>query len=477
MIYRRIKGFLVTSQKAILAQKLNSITDGVYDDCIKAILVMSFSLIAVMALISPYNAHPDEHLHFSVAHYYYTHWLPPKIGFPEARFTYSKYGYSYINSPGIDYILMGKFDRLLGPLIGSEFVAARLFNVVLYLLLIFIAFRRMRADKYAGMIFIPLLLSPQVWYVFSYVNNDAFAFFLMMLTASEMTFTKSAFFRFLARPEPNGLWGGISVGIILGLLLLSKQNFYVYILFMSFFMACLLWNMVGEGGNNLLEKLRSAFTTHKAVAARFLLVASVALFVAGLRYVYDISANGFDSKVKISAYKEQIADYAFRDSTMKHNPTHSNFGLKLKSRGFSYGQMFSLWQWGDLSFKSFVGVYGWMRFFSPETYYTIMRVLYILFFLFIAAAVLKAKDGETYLLFLAAMLLSIAAIAGSSYHSWVSDFQAQGRYLFPILGMVGLLLQQTGGFLRKDVILFLVMVASALSAYSYILIAMPNLVR
>jgi uncharacterized membrane protein len=75
------------------------------------------------------------------------------------------------------------------------------------------------------------------------------------------------------------------------------------------------------------------------------------------------------------------------------------------------------------------------------------------------------------------MLLSIAAIAGSSYHSWVSDFQAQGRYLFPILGMVGLLLQQTGGFLRKDVILFLVMVASALSAYSYILIAMPNLVR
>jgi hypothetical protein len=60
----------------------------------------------------------------------------------------------------------------------------------------------------------------------------------------------------------------------------------------------------------------------------------------------------------------------------------------------------------------------------------------------------------------------------SAYYSWTSDFQSQGRYLFPILPMVAVGLQSSGKYLKPRIILALVAACFTLSAYSFIFTAL-----
>ena len=75
---------------------------------------------------------------------------------------------------------------------------------------------------------------------------------------------------------------------------------------------------------------------------------------------------------------------------------------------------------------------------------------------------------------------SAALIGASLYHSWTADFQAQGRYLFPIAGMISLLLGQNREVFNNRWLSLLTMVMFFLSLYSFTAIALleiPRLVR
>jgi hypothetical protein len=173
-------------------------------------LVFVVAVITSMAVISDYNKHPDEHHHFLTAQYYINHWLPPKIGDPAAKATYSIWGGSYLNTWGIGYFLAGKIAALLSPWFEYQLIAVRFFNMLIFLLLLVIYFRRSRSqyDQLIPLIFI--LATPQAWYVFSYINNDAFALFLSLLIISEITYPDSPLNQFLATPSfRERLTGGI----------------------------------------------------------------------------------------------------------------------------------------------------------------------------------------------------------------------------------------------------------------------------
>ena len=65
-------------------------------------------LVVTMALISKYDAHPDEKNHLSAAVYYSDHSLPPVIGDPAVRDSYSIWGISYLNYQWAEYFFAGK---------------------------------------------------------------------------------------------------------------------------------------------------------------------------------------------------------------------------------------------------------------------------------------------------------------------------------------------------------------------------------
>jgi hypothetical protein len=78
-----------------------------------------------------------------------------------------------------------------------------------------------------------LLLTPQVWYVFSYINGDALPFALLTVLLIELGCPDSSVRRFLkgaqARPTPAVL----VVGALLGLLAISKRNYLVSFVFLG----------------------------------------------------------------------------------------------------------------------------------------------------------------------------------------------------------------------------------------------------
>src|SRR5262249_16704993 len=159
--------------------------------------------------------------HRAAARYYIDHWLPPKAGDPATLDTYSNYGLSYLNETDFPYLFAGKFAALLAPVVSND-LAFRLFDVVL--LAILPPFCRM--GPAAFLIFSPLLLSPQIWYIFSYFNGDAFALFLAVLIAYQVAAPGSQFNANLDSPGlRRNISGAVVLGLLIGLLALSKKNY------------------------------------------------------------------------------------------------------------------------------------------------------------------------------------------------------------------------------------------------------------
>src|SRR5215207_451741 len=95
---------------------------------LRVCLIAAPVIASVMSLTSDYNRHPDEIHHFEAVRYYTNHFLPPEIGDPEVRASYSVWGVSYLNHHWIEYLLAGKFMWIVTPTVGY-LTAARLFNV------------------------------------------------------------------------------------------------------------------------------------------------------------------------------------------------------------------------------------------------------------------------------------------------------------------------------------------------------------
>src|SRR5690606_11823115 len=103
---------------------------------------------------------------------------------------------------------------------GSELHAARCFNLTLLLVLACMAWRRSRW----AICLLPLLLSPQIWYVFAYFNADALPLFLAFVAACIAADEDSGLNRFCDTRERLGASTWIFIAV-LGLLLVSKRNY------------------------------------------------------------------------------------------------------------------------------------------------------------------------------------------------------------------------------------------------------------
>src|SRR3954469_11051668 len=177
-------------------------------------------LVAVMAWVSAFNAHPDELYHVRAAEYYIQHWLPPRVGDPATLASYGPYGWSYLVEFDPVYFFAGKLAQLLSLLPLETYQLFRVFQLLLLVLCVLLV---MVHD--GRWIVVPLLISPQIWYVFSYFNSDAFPLFLSGLLGFTVFRRASPL---LAVGEGSSRTGVIvsvvTAGALLGLLCLSKAN-------------------------------------------------------------------------------------------------------------------------------------------------------------------------------------------------------------------------------------------------------------
>lgn len=87
-----------------------------------------------------------------------------------------------------------------------------------------------------------------------------------------------------------------------------------------------------------------------------------------------------------------------------------------------------------------LGLYGYMNLFSDTDYYAIMKGLFILLFIIILSCMVYGTGGYDAVLVSGAFCVVLLSLIVSVYHSWTSDYQPQGRYLFPVIAilMIGL---------------------------------------
>jgi hypothetical protein len=416
------------------------------------LLFFILALIMVMAGISRYNQHPDEFVHIYAAEYYQDHILPPHVGSPEIRHTYSPYGYSRLDNGEIVYLFAGKFLQLLGPLHIPSYLALRYFNVLLFSVLCFLALHK----QAFRILLLPVLISPQVWYIFSYFNSEAFSFFIIILAAYQLVVQESMFNRILSEGFlGKNIFRMVGISFLFGLMLLSKMNFYFFIVFCFLY---LIWKFVFK---------EIVFT--KMILYRLFVIAFAGMMLVGIVKAGDISVNGFNKGAKIEQYREESASLIYKPSTPL-NKKHSF--LQMKDRGATLRSLFTLDHWGGKSFESSFGVYGYTSVLGSFSYYTIVRLIgEALLALVVFSTIFKGGlKGNTLLII--TLFCSFSLIGALIYRSWADDFQAQGRYFLPIVAMLSVLIFHNRKYFIASAFNLLLISMFLVSTYSFIFVGL-----
>jgi hypothetical protein len=422
---------------------------------IPVLFVPAILLALIMAGLSLHNCHPDEEVHIAAARYYVSHNLPPRVDDPAIAGTFSPYGVSRLNSGEIAYFFIGKFVWLLEPLQLPDDFPFRLFNV---LLMVALAFLALRFVPYR-ILLIPLLLSPQIWYIFSYCNSEGFAVFIMSLVAYQAAVENSAWNRMLNDPFGKGTLLAVPfLGLLLGMLLLVKINFYFFGLFLFMY---LLWRLF------YLHTILDRPAIMRGVA-----VILVALAVFGAVRGLDAWINDFNKKEMVMEAREKYADKIFKPST----PLEKKFSfLQKKDRGYTIADMLIQDRWLERVFRSSFGEYGFMTVSGSFGYYDCVRYAGLLLFLVAGVTIVVMGRMQGASLIAITLVSAIGLLAASLYNAWTADYQSQGRYLLPILGMLGVLFYHQKEAIKQLPVMLLVCTMYALSIYSYIFIALAGI--
>lgn len=479
------------------------------------LVALALSVTLAFSAVTGHSVHPDEFNHASAAAYYATHWIPPGVTDPAIANTYSIYGTSYLNELDIVYLIAAKTAKLWSGLGINKLIALRLFNVLLFAILaVLVAWRRQQ-----GWALCLLLMTPQIWYVFSYFNADAFPLFLAIVLAWMAGPMESRLAQYV---DGRGRYFAVAAifAVLLALLLISKRNYLTVVYVLAMFMALRhlrtrVWTAaLGLLGATLLlfaavagrsmELMLPAGVSEEALllfAALLLLVpvadllhaflrirevrmpalrlASIfglALLLAAPRVWLDnnVNGNGQQKTESMKQVAERYADVRFKPSTFEKNPQSSYPGLYLAAKGATLPQVIGQpYGWFQQTWRSVLGVYGYMNIFAPQALYFLMALGWgiVLLSIFIASWADPAARKYLWLVTGGTLLVAISSIT----HSWANDFQPQGRYLFPAFAMLAAYLAAFPAVLRTRLARFGIALSFAGAIISMITVAMPAL--
>ena len=353
------------------------------------------------------GSHPDEHGHVLAAQFYASHWAPGPVSDPDVAFTAMRpWGRSYLFYLDVVYFFAGKAIALLGP---PPYLAARTFQLALLVGLFALAV--WKGPRHPALA-LALAATPQVWYAFAYFNGDAFPLFVSMLAAVAVA-------AMLASTDPttfDGRWAE-RIGFLVGLLLVSKANFWVLAAFLLFLLALPALDMSPSDRRRRLWRV-----AHATLAA---------LVVLAVVWGYEQSINDFSWGKQIDAFVETHAQPAFRHSTLHQADSYP--GLYLREKRVAFRMLFTTFDWHRLTVYSYLGLFGRMSVPSPRLFYAVLGALTVLGLSLLVAVTWRGSGRAVRLGVLGFFGLGAVLIVQSLWNSWTFDFQPQGRYLFPAL--------------------------------------------
>lgn len=404
---------------------------------ISLLLLLSLSNNLLWASLVPFAGNPrgapDEVHHLEVARFIAEEGRLPVFGpgqdlyirvppggrdDPEERI----YGW-YALFPSGAYIFAALVARMVAWLAdGGGIYPFRLFSVLSGVLTVYLAYRIGRRLFPASSLLVlglPAMAAfiPQVTYTNSYLNPDSFTMMASSLVA------------YLWLEGTSRGWSrslSLALGFGLALVALGKYN--------GWLMAFPLTPLV------LLLSLRSRVSE---AAPRLLAMALPPLLVLGWWFARNYALYG-----------DILAQSVFEQAWIQDRPTFAPYA----QRGFSFPAFLMQSQWGELTFKSFWGLFGYMRLPLPDSYYWALGLLSLLALLGLVLAIwqsLRREEASPSVRLLGIYAVATLLLLGASlYTNYFADFQPQGRYLFPALIPISLFfllgLREVAGRVRLE---------------------------
>lgn len=426
------------------------------ENCIPLFFVTAFALIVVMAAITVENVHPDEYVHLDAAEYYKDNFLPPAVDDPAIHHSYSVYGVSRLNGHEISYFFTGKLSNLLQSFHLPEYLSLRAFNVLLFFLLLLYILQIPGARIMA----VPLLISPQIWYLFSYCNSDAFGLVVAFIVSCQFALPHSMLNScLLDTTQKKHALPLLYLGFLAAPLFLLKKNYLFFILFIAGYLA---WKIFFQ----VESELRRQYC-RKAV-----IIVCIGLILAGLRIGANYAVNGIDMAAKKANIQEQLADPLYKPST----PLEEKHPfLYRKARGDTLEKVIVVDRWFEQTYRSAFGVYGYFTVSAVDSYYNTVRPVGIALLILLGGALLFRGGVAGNLLLVLFLSCSGVLIGASLYNSWTMDYQTQGRYLFPMIPMLCVLLYHGRPLMQGAVYKVLLTTMFLLSVYSFVFIGLLKL--
>lgn len=418
-------------------------------------LAMVTGLLLLMAIKAGFNASPDERDHFMAAEFFKTHTLTPQKHSREAGYTYnSLWSYSRVYNQGIEYIGSGKFSNIFDYLLDSVH-SVRLFGILVFTLFIFLAIRFPGREA----ILLPLLISPQVWYIFSYVNDDFFPLFLSFLLVILTEAGKNELLR--DKKSSKYFLYVVSLGILFGTIMFSKEDYKVFAVFYLIYLILLPVTFSGKYRDDIARYL----SVMKKFSRTALFIVGMAILTIGVRQLTLGVPESKGVSPELAAYYQQaqINKEAFLAKGYSGERIYGNYPTMMKS-------------WLPLTYESCFGVYGFMQYHNSKIFNYTQLLIHIALILVILFFVLRKKGFSMkfwLLLFIGVLLLGI--FASSYIYSFRYAYQPQGRYLFTALPALGLLFYKIDKTYRDRFVLPLIVLLFIMGVYSFVFVGIKTL--
>jgi|GEM_PF-2221352 len=418
-------------------------------------MVIAASVILALATVTKMDEHPDEITHVQNATFYVNHYIPPEICSEEVLFTYSVYGVSRVDAREIAYFLGGRYLQAVDFIPVPDYLKLRYLNVLLFFVLTFLALRR----QSFRMLALPVLLTPQAWYLFSYYNSDALSLFVVLVTGYQI-FARDSILRRLLRGESSMMmpvWV-CALALLVAMQYWIKINYFFYPLFLG--MLAVSWLLV----NRRLPRIANPTPILLAIAL------GTGLFL-GWQTTRNV-VNDFSISEKMLECRETTAGKYYKPSTPL-NETHPYF--RLRDKGVTFFAMLEKYNWTERFFYTGLGAYGYTEYLNSIMHYQIASFFILLMFIYVVLTIFILGDAVARLSVLSALAAMFGLVLAAAYNNWTMDLQPQGRYLMVFLPIFGSLMAMYARMLNVRVLMLLAVVPFTLALYSFLAVALVEL--
>jgi hypothetical protein len=386
---------------------------------LSVLLVFSFLIYICWVVIIPFNHAPDEFLRVDVVNFIYKYRTLPILG--DNRLVYDVHGISYVGTPYLPYIM----GALLGILVKDVMninvellTVARMISVLSGVGTIYFSWKISKKifGNSPAKYFLPVFLAfiPQFAFVCSYINQDSFTVFL----------SAAMIYLWIRGIETNwDVKSIVKISILSGIILLSYLNGYA-ILVATLFIVLVTYK--GKLSRGFLNKILIAIAIMALISGWF--------FIRNAYYYH----GDFIGRKTINIVSEQRGLANFKPSTMK----------TLHRQGQGFTNLIFDTSWVSMTFKSFWAYFDYMSIQVNYKYYFLILILNVVAFMGISYKTIYIwKQGIKKLLnkkfYIALVVLSVISFLLHCYYSIYVDFEPQGRYMFP--GLIAIIILMCKG--------------------------------